>query len=417
MSRACSSTSDVPARSAPTRPSASRRRRVRGRDRPEAPGRRRRRAPRRPGRDRRRRRCCRERAIRLGAPCCPTYARADVTFVDGEGAWLVADDGRATSTSPPASPSSGSGTATRRRSPPRRRSSSGSGTCRTCTGPSRWPRLASGCPSGSAARRRSSATRAPRRSRRRSSTRARRPGKPGVVALEGSFHGRTIGALAATGQPAKRAAVRAAARRESASPAPNDVASLEAAAAGDTAADPARAGAGRGRRAPARARVPRRRGARARARALLCFDEVQTGVGRTGTFFACEQLGVRPDLVTLAKGLANGLPIGALLVADDAAPLSSPGDHASTFGGNPVACAAACAVVDAIDDDCSRTCASGRAARAGLAALPGLRGARRRPAARRRARPAGRRSRACLDAGLVVLTAGAHVSASRRRSS
>src|SRR5262249_10596138 len=85
--------------------------------------------------------------------------------------------------------------------------------------------------------------------------------------------------------------------------------------------------------------------------ALLVFDEVQTGVGRTGTFFCFEHLGVRPDCVTLAKGLANGLPIGCLLVADEAAGAFEPGDHASTFGGNPVACAAACAVVDTITDE------------------------------------------------------------------
>jgi acetylornithine/succinyldiaminopimelate/putrescine aminotransferase len=82
--------------------------------------------------------------------------------------------------------------------------------------------------------------------------------------------------------------------------------------------------------------------------ALLCFDEVQTGVGRTGSFFAFEQLGVKPDLVTMAKALANGLPIGALLVSDAAAGAFEPGDHGSTFGGNPVACAAACAVDDGL---------------------------------------------------------------------
>jgi acetylornithine/N-succinyldiaminopimelate aminotransferase len=78
---------------------------------------------------------------------------------------------------------------------------------------------------------------------------------------------------------------------------------------------------------------------------------VQTGIGRTGEFFAWQRSGVRPDAVTLAKGLANGLPIGALLVADGSPTGFVPGDHASTFGGNPVSCAAACAVVDAIDDD------------------------------------------------------------------
>jgi acetylornithine/succinyldiaminopimelate/putrescine aminotransferase len=78
---------------------------------------------------------------------------------------------------------------------------------------------------------------------------------------------------------------------------------------------------------------------------------VQTGVGRSGSFFAWQELGVKPDAVTLAKGLANGLPIGALLVADGAPTGFEPGDHASTFGGNPVACAAACAVVDTVDDE------------------------------------------------------------------
>ena len=121
---------------------------------------------------------------------------------------------------------------------------------------------------------------------------------------------------------------------------------------------------------------------------LLCFDEVQTGVGRTGSFFAFEQLGVRPDLVTLAKGLANGLPIGALLVADDAAGAFAPGDHGSTFGGNPVSCAAACAVVDAIDaellDNVQRR---GAQLAEALAPLPGVRlRARARVAHRHRGR-------------------------------
>src|SRR5262249_43878102 len=83
---------------------------------------------------------------------------------------------------------------------------------------------------------------------------------------------------------------------------------------------------------------------------LLVFDEVQTGVGRTGSFFAWEQLGTKPDVVAIAKGLANGLPIGALLVADELADGFEPGDHASTFGGNPVACAARGAAVETVDD-------------------------------------------------------------------
>ncbi|MDX6476226.1 MAG: acetylornithine/N-succinyldiaminopimelate aminotransferase, partial [Gaiellaceae bacterium] len=85
--------------------------------------------------------------------------------------------------------------------------------------------------------------------------------------------------------------------------------------------------------------------------AMLIFDEVQTGVGRCGAFFAWERLGVKPDALTLAKGLANGLPIGALLVGHDAPTAFEPGDHASTFGGSPVPCAAACAVLDTVDDE------------------------------------------------------------------
>src|SRR6185436_20219941 len=107
--------------------------------------------------------------------------------------------------------------------------------------------------------------------------------------------------------------------------------------------------------------------------ALLVLDEVQTGLGRTGTFFAFEQLGLEPDLVTLAKGLGNGLPIGALLVRDGVAEAIGPGDHGSTFGGNPVACAAACAVVEAIDDALLEDARSkGARVAAALSNLPGV---------------------------------------------
>jgi len=81
---------------------------------------------------------------------------------------------------------------------------------------------------------------------------------------------------------------------------------------------------------------------------LLIFDEVQTGMGRTGTLFAYEQLGVQPDIMTLAKGLGGGVPIGACLATDSVAKAFSPGSHASTFGGNPLACAAGLAVCRAL---------------------------------------------------------------------
>lgn len=87
-----------------------------------------------------------------------------------------------------------------------------------------------------------------------------------------------------------------------------------------------------------------------KAGALLIIDEIQTGMGRTGTFFAYEQYGVIPDMVTLAKGLAGGIPIAALIASEDAASGFTPGDHGSTFGGNPLACAAALAVLEEYDE-------------------------------------------------------------------
>ena len=144
-------------------------------------------------------------------------------------------------------------------------------------------------------------------------------GKPGVVALDGSFHGRTCGALSVTGQPAKRAAFEPLLPGVSFAQ-PNDVASLEAAVTDETGCILLEPVLGEGGIIPLDSRfVEAARTLADDAGALLVFDEVQTGVGRTGTFFAFEQLGVRPDAVTLAKGLANGLPIGCLLVADAAA--------------------------------------------------------------------------------------------------
>ena len=104
---------------------------------------------------------------------------------------------------------------------------------------------------------------------------------------------------------------------------------------------------------------------------LIIVDEVQTGVGRTGTFLACEQFGLKPDLVTLAKGLGGGLPIGAVLASKKVADTMGPSSHGSTFGGNPVVCAGGCAVLDTMDDAFMRN-VNARAAqlREGLASLP-----------------------------------------------
>ena len=176
-------------------------------------------------------------------------------------------------------------------------------------------------------------------------------GKAGLVALEGSFHGRTLGALSATGQPAKREAFEPLLPGVTFVPL-DDTAALEAAVADDTGCILIEPVQGEGGIHPAsQAFLAAARELADSTGALLVFDEVQTGVGRTGTFFCFERHGVAPDAATLAKGLANGLPIGALVAADAVAAAFEPGDHASTFGGNPVSCAAACATVDAITDE------------------------------------------------------------------
>jgi acetylornithine/N-succinyldiaminopimelate aminotransferase len=230
-------------------------------------------------------------------------------------------------------------------------------------------------------------------------------GKSGVVALEGGFHGRTLGALAATGQPAKREPFAPLVPGVRFVP-PNDVAALQAAVDDEIGLVLLEPILGEGGVVPLE---PDFLAAAAELQPLLGLDEVQTGVGRTGSFFAFEQLGIRPDLVTLAKGLANGLPIGALLVSDAAPEGLAPGDHGSTFGGNPVACAAACAVVEAIDEALLENVrVQGEALAAGLVGLPGVREVRGRGLLLGVAvdRPAGDVVAACRDRGLLVLTAG-----------
>ena len=239
-------------------------------------------------------------------------------------------------------------------------------------------------------------------------------GRSGIVALEGGFHGRTYGALSATGQPGKWEGFGPLVPGFSFAR-PNDVESLEAAVApgGELAAILLEPVLGEGGVLPleegfvrAAAEIAREVGA------LLCVDEVQAGLGRTGTFFAYEQLGIEPDLVTLAKGLGNGLPIGALLVREGIADAIGPGDHGSTFGGNPVASAAACAVVEAIDDALlENVAARGAQLSAGLAKLPGVREVRGRGLllAGLLDRDAAPVVDECRARGLLVLTAGPDV--------
>lgn len=179
----------------------------------------------------------------------------------------------------------------------------------------------------------------------------RRTGRTHVVAAEGGFHGRTMGALALTSKEAYRAPF---------APLPGEVTfvpfgdavALAAAVSDRTAAillEPIQGEAGvvlppEGYLAAAR-RIADEHGA------LLWLDEVQTGIGRTGEWFAHLPSGVRPDVVTLAKGLAGGFPIGACVGLGDAGGLLEPGNHGTTFGGNPVACAAALAVIATIRDE------------------------------------------------------------------
>ncbi len=224
-----------------------------------------------------------------------------------------------------------------------------------------------------------------------------------VVALEGSFHGRTFGALSVTGQPSKRSAFEPlvpGARFAT----PETLADHVGPQTAAILLEPVQ-GEGGVHPLPAETLEEARRLADAHG-ALLILDEVQTGVGRTGAFFAWERLGVRPDAVTLAKGLANGLPIGALLVSDDAPTGFEPGDHASTFGGNPVSCAAACAVVDAVDDDLlAHVRAVSQLLAAGLARFGDVRGLGLLLAVELD-RPAAPVVGAALEHGLVIGSAG-----------
>ncbi|MGI8665241.1 MAG: acetylornithine transaminase [Jatrophihabitans sp.] len=176
-------------------------------------------------------------------------------------------------------------------------------------------------------------------------------GRLGLVSTRNSFHGRTLGSLSITGNEAKRAPFE---------PLPGPVTFVEF---GDVAALAAAMGPGVAAvfLEPTQGEggvVPAPIGYLAAARqlcdeagALLVIDEVQSGIGRTGHWFASAAAGVRPDILTLAKGLGGGLPIGACIGFGSAAGLLTPGSHGSTFGGNPISCAAALAVLSTIERD------------------------------------------------------------------
>ena len=272
-------------------------------------------------------------SILTGTPLLPTYARFPVTFVDGEGTWLIADDGQRY-----LDLIAGIAVVSLGHCHPAPLAAAKEQLDRLwhvsnlySTEPmEHLARMLSERFGGAHAFFCNSGTEAVEAAIKwaRKST-----GKPEIVALHGSFHGRTMGALSITGQPAKRTPFEPlvpGARFAT----PETLADAVGPATAAIVLEPVLGEGGV---------LPLAPETLAQAReladdndALLIFDEVQTGVGRTGEFFAWQRAGVRPDAVTLAKGLANGLPIGALLVSDDAPTGFEPGDHASTFGGNPV---------------------------------------------------------------------------------
>jgi len=179
----------------------------------------------------------------------------------------------------------------------------------------------------------------------------RRTGRPRFVAARDGFHGRTMGALALTGQQPKRAPFEPLPPQVTHVPY-GDVAALDAAVDTDTAAvvlEPVLGEAGVVVPPPGYLQAARQ--ITAERGALLVLDEVQTGIGRTGRWFAHQGAGVVPDVMTLAKGLGGGLPIGACIGIGAAGELLEPGQHGTTFGGNPISCAAALAVLGTIADE------------------------------------------------------------------
>ena len=211
---------------------------------------------------------------------------------------------------------------------------------------------------------------------------ARRTGRSKVVACEGAFHGRTMGALSLTGQPAKRTPFEPLVPGVTHVPF-GDVAALTAAVDDDTAAVILEPVLGEGGVIPAPdGYLHAAREITSAAGALLVLDEVQTGIGRLGSWFAYQQAGIIPDVITLAKGLGGGLPLGACIAVGPAADLLQPGQHGTTFGGNPVVCAAALAVLRTIAAEglCDHAAALGKEIAAGVEELghplvAGVRGA------------------------------------------
>ena len=228
-----------------------------------------------------------------------------------------------------------------------------------------------------------------------------------IVSLDASFHGRTLATLAATGQPDKQSVFEPLPPGFVQVPA-GDLQLLEAAVTAHTAAVMLETTQGEGGVVPLPAEyLEQVRKLCDDREVLLIVDDVQAGLGRTGAWFSWQLFEFEPDIATIAKSLANGLPIGACLAQNDVASAFQVGDHATTFGGGPAVCRAALAVLAEIEERnlLANVVARGVQLEAGLADMRGVRGVRGRGlllAAVLNEPNAAGMAAACLDSGLIV---------------
>ena len=233
-------------------------------------------------------------------------------------------------------------------------------------------------------------------------------GRSTIITLVNSFHGRTITTLAATGQDSFHTVFDPFTPGFKYCPA-NDIEALQAAATDDVCAvlfECVQGEGGVNNLSPtfvnAIAKLAKEKDI------LIAVDEVQTGNGRTGTYFAYQQYGITPDIVTTAKGLGGGLPIGAVLFGEKLQNTMTPGSHGSTFGGNPVVAAGACSIVERINDDflheVQRKSEKIRTALAKVKGVKSISGMGLMLGIETD-KPAGEVAKACLANGLLILTA------------
>ena len=233
-------------------------------------------------------------------------------------------------------------------------------------------------------------------------------GRSTIITLVNSFHGRTITTLAATGQDSFHTVFDPFTPGFKYCPA-NDIEALQAAATDDVCAVLFECVQGEGGVNNLSPTFVRAIAKLAKEKdILIAVDEVQTGNGRTGTYFAYQQYGIAPDIVTTAKGLGGGLPIGAVLFGEKLQDTMTPGSHGSTFGGNPVVAAGACSIVERIDDDfLSEVQRKSEKIRTALAKVKGVQSISGMGLMLgiETDKPAGEVAKACLANGLLILTA------------